>query len=139
MKLKGDLSRFMLTAADTHVAPGVSYQASSRARSANRLCPHGTAPWLAMTTTDHTHTKRAETRCRRVTPLEPLMNAFHTIVAAVAPAPMRNARRAVKTSGIVTKGTCAKICTHHRKPSVGNLPVARGMTASDITSQMRGP
>jgi hypothetical protein len=86
----------------------------------------------------HPH-QRAETRCRRVTPLEPPMNAFHTIVAAAAPAPMRNARRAVKTSGIVTKGTCAKICTHHRNPSVGNLPVARGMAASDITSQMRGP
>ena len=130
----------MLTAADTKcrsrsVVPG---KFAGKLRE-SLLTAHGTAPWLAMTTTDHTHTKRADTRCRRVTPLEPLMNAFHTIVAAVAPAPMRNARRAVKTSGIVTKGTCAKICTHHRKPSVGNLPVARGMTASDIISQMRGP
>ena len=129
----------MLTAADTQcrsrsVGPG---QFTGKLRES--LLTHATAPWLAMTTTDHTHTKRAETRCRRIAPLEPLMNPFHTIVAAVAPAPMRNARRAVKTSGIVTKGTCAKICTHHRKPSVGNLPVARGMTASDITSQMRGP
>lgn len=86
----------------------------------------------------HAHqTRRNSLQTRHA--VGPLMNAFHPIVAAVAPAPMRNARRAVKTSGIVTKGTCAKICTHHRKPSVGNLPVARGMTASDITSQMRGP
>src|SRR4051812_33973473 len=50
-----------------------------------------------------------------------------------------NTRRAVNTSGIVTNGMCAKICTHQRKPSRGGRPVAIGMTARDITSQITGP
>src|SRR3954463_14375102 len=48
-------------------------------------------------------------------------------------------RRAVNTSGTVTNGTCAAICTHQRNPNAGALPVAAGITTSDITSQMRGP
>ncbi len=41
--------------------------------------------------------------------------------------------------GRVTKGGCAKICTHHRKPIAGGRPVANGIATNDIASQITGP
>jgi hypothetical protein len=45
----------------------------------------------------------------------------------------------VKTSGIFTNGTWAKTWTHHLTPILDGRPVASGITASDITSQIVGP